>query len=142
VLAFVNVLTVLALAEWVFGVPFRGSYTLFLAESLIFIFAALALGVFISTKASDQQTAMMVSLAGLLLPTVLLSGFIFPISSMPVPLQVISNIIPARWYLVIVRSIMLKDSGLLFIWKETLILTVMTLSFIALSVKSFKVRLQ
>lgn len=142
VLAFVNVLTILALAKWVFGVPFRGSYTLFLVESLIFIFTALALGVLISTKANDQQTAMMVALAGLLLPTVLLSGFIFPISSMPVPLQLISNIIPARWYLVIVRSIMLKDSGLLFLWKETLILVVMTVGFIALSVKSFKVRLQ
>ena len=142
VLAFVNVLTVLALARWVFGVPFRGSYSLFMAESLLFIFTALALGVLISTKANDQQTAMMVSLAGLLLPTVLLSGFIFPISSMPVPLQVISNVIPARWFLVIVRSIMLKDSGLLFLWKETLILVVMTLGFIAISVKSFKVRLQ
>lgn len=142
VLAFVNVLTVLALAEWVFEVPFRGSYMLFLLESLLFIFTALALGVFISTKSNDQQTAMMVSLAGLLLPTVLLSGFIFPISSMPAVLQWISNIIPARWFLVIVRSIMLKDSGLLFLWKETLILVVMTLGFIALSVKSFKVRLQ
>ena len=141
-LAFINVLTILALASWVFQVPFRGSYTLFLAESLLFIFAALALGVLISAKADDQQTAMMVSLAGLLLPTVLLSGFIFPISSMPVPLQVISNVIPARWFLVIVRSIMLKDSGLLFIWKETLILIVMTLGFIAMSVRSFKERLQ
>jgi ABC-2 type transport system permease protein len=132
----------LALAEWVFGVPFRGSYGLFLTESLLFIFTALALGVFISTKANDQQTAMMVALAGLLLPTVLLSGFIFPISSMPWPLQWISNLIPARWFLVIVRSIMLKDSSLLMLWKETLILLVMTLAFIGLSVKSFKVRLQ
>lgn len=142
VLAFVNVLTVLALARWVFGVPFRGSYGLFMAESLLFIFTALALGVFISTKANDQQTAMMVALAGLLLPTVLLSGFIFPISSMPLPLQWFSNIIPARWFLVIVRSIMLKDSSLILLWKETLILLVMTLGFITLSVKSFKVRLQ
>lgn len=142
VLAFVNVLTVLALAKWVFGVPFRGSYGLFLTESLLFIFTALALGVFISTKANDQQTAMMVALAGLLLPTVLLSGFIFPISSMPWPLQLLSNLIPARWFLVIVRSIMLKDSSLLLLWKETLILLVMTLGFIALSVKNFKVRLQ
>lgn len=142
VLAFVNVLTILALARWVFQVPFRGSYGLFLAESLLFIFTALALGVLISAKANDQQTAMMVALAGLLLPTVLLSGFIFPISSMPVPLQVLSNLIPARWFLVIVRSIMLKDSGLLFIWKETMILVVMTLGFIVLSIKSFKVRLQ
>lgn len=142
VLAFVNVLTVLALARWVFAVPFRGSYSLFLAESLLFIFTALALGVFISTRADDQQTAMMASLAGLLLPTVLLSGFIFPISSMPLILQWISNLIPARWFLVIVRSIMLKDSSLLLIWKETLILVVMTLGFIALSVKNFKVRLE
>lgn len=142
VLAFINVLTVLILAEWVFGVPFRGSYTLFLAESVLFIFTALALGVFISTKANDQQTAMMASLAGLLLPTVLLSGFIFPISSMPEILQWFSTLIPARWFLVIVRSIMLKDSGLLLIWKETLILGVMTLGFIALSVKNFKVRLE
>ncbi len=142
VLAFVNVLTILALARWVFGVPFRGSYGLFLAESLLFIFTALALGVFISARSDDQQTAMMVSLAGLLLPTVLLSGFIFPISSMPVFLQAISNIIPARWFLVIVRSIMLKDVGLLMIWKETAILGGMTVLFIVLSIKSFNERLQ
>lgn len=141
-LSFVNVLTILALAQWAFGVPFQGSYSLFLLESILFIFMALALGVLISTKANDQQTAMMVSLAGLLLPTVLLSGFIFPISSMPLVLQWISNLIPARWFLVIIRSIMLKDSGLLFIWKETLILLFMTLGFIALSIRSFKVRLE
>ncbi|WP_246043120.1 ABC transporter permease [Fodinibius saliphilus] len=142
VLAFVNVLTVLALARWVFGVPFRGSYGLFLAESLLFIFTALALGVFISARANDQQTAMMVSLAGLLLPTVLLSGFIFPISSMPVPLQLLSNLIPARWFLVIVRSIMLKDSSLLFVWKETLILGMMTAGFVLMGIRSFKERLE
>ncbi|GAA5522990.1 ABC transporter permease [Aliifodinibius salicampi] len=142
VLSFINVLTVLLMAQWVFDVPFRGSYSLFLIESLLFIFTALALGVLISTKANDQQTAMMVSLAGLLLPTVLLSGFIFPIASMPQVLQWISNLIPARWFLVIVRSIMLKDSSLLFLWKETLVLLVMTLGFITLSVRSFKVRLE
>lgn len=142
VLSFINVLTILALARWVFKVPFRGSLGLFLVESILFIFLALALGVFISAKANDQQTAMMVSLAGLLLPTVMLSGFIFPISSMPQALQIFSAIIPARWFLVIVRSIMLKDSGLLFLWKETLVLLGMTLAFITLSVKSFKIRLE
>jgi ABC-2 type transport system permease protein len=85
---------------------------------------------------------MMVALAGLLLPTVMLSGFIFPISSMPQLLQWFSAIIPARWFLVIVRSIMLKDSGLFFIWKETLILFLMTVGFITLGVKAFKVRLE
>ncbi len=141
-LSFINVVTILLLADWVFGVPFRGSYVFFLIESCLFIFCALALGVFISTKANNQQTAMMVSLAGLLLPTVLLSGFIFPISSMPVILQVISNVIPARWFLVIVRSIMLKGAGLIHVWQETLILAGMTLFFIGLSIRNFKVRLE
>ncbi len=85
---------------------------------------------------------MMVSLAGLLLPTVLLSGFIFPVASMPLPLQWISHIIPAKWFLIIVRDIMLKGSDLMLVWKETLVLLVMTLGFIGLSLKKFKVRLQ
>jgi len=142
VLAFADVLVILLLARTVFDVPVRGSYLFLLAEAGLFIFVALALGVLISTRANNQQTAMMVSLAGLLLPTVLLSGFIFPISSMPWILQAISNIIPARWFLVIVRSIMLKDAGLLFLWKETLILAGMMLLFVGLSVKNFKVRLE
>lgn len=136
------VVAILLLAQLVFQVPFRGSYLVFLFESLLYIFTALALGVFISARSNDQQTAMMVSLAGLLLPTVLLSGFIFPVSSMPLPLRIFSNIIPARWFLVIVRSIMLKGSGLAFLWKETLVLLVMTGGLILLSVRSFKVRLE
>jgi len=72
----------------------------------------------------------------------LLSGFIFPISSMPLPLQVISNIIPAKWFLIIIKSIMLKGVGLAYIWKETLVLAGMTLAFIGISIKKFKIRLQ
>lgn len=142
VLSVVNVITILVLARFVFRVPFHGTYFLFFVEATLFILTALALGVFISSAANNQQTAMMVSLAGLLLPTVLLSGFIFPISSMPLPLQWISHIIPAKWFLIIVRGIMLKGSEFLFIWKETLILGGMTLFFMALSMKKFKVRLQ
>jgi ABC-2 type transport system permease protein len=142
VLSIVNVITILVLAKFVFQVPFQGSYILFFTEAILFILTALALGVFISTAANNQQTAMMVSLAGLLLPTVLLSGFIFPVSSMPIPLQWISHVIPAKWFLIIVRGIMLKGSEFIFIWKETLILTGITLFFIILSLKKFKVRLQ
>ncbi|MDR9418563.1 ABC transporter permease [Gracilimonas sp.] len=142
VLSVVNVITILLLARFIFNVPFQGSHLLFFIESGIFILAALALGVFISSAANNQQTAMMVSLAGLLLPTVLLSGFIFPISSMPVPLQWISHLIPAKWFLIIVRGIMLKGSEFLLIWKETLIMGGMTVFFITLSLKKFKVRLQ
>ena len=142
VLAFADVLVILLLAQTVFGVPVRGSYLLLLTESLLFIFVALALGIFISTQANNQQTAMMVSLAGLLLPTVILSGFVFPISSMPVPLQILSNIIPARWFLEIVRSIMLKEANIFLLWKETVVLIGMMLLFIGISVRNFDIRLE
>ncbi|MEX1122006.1 MAG: ABC transporter permease [Balneolales bacterium] len=142
VLSVVNVISILILADLVFGVPFEGSYILFFLQAMLFIVTALSLGVFISTVANNQQTAMMISLAGLLLPTVLLSGFIFPVASMPEVLQWISHVIPAKWFLIIVRDIMLKGSGLAFLWEETLILMGITLFFIGLSLKKFNVRLQ
>jgi ABC-2 type transport system permease protein len=85
---------------------------------------------------------MFVALGGLLLPTILLSGFIFPVENMAKPLQVISNVVPARWFLEIVRGILLKGNGLAELWEETLILAVMTAGFIALSLKNFKIRLE
>ena len=104
--------------------------------------SALDFGILISTISETQQTAMMISLMGLMLPVILLSGFIFPITSMPLPLQIISNIIPAKWFIIIVKGIMLKGVGLSFIWKETLILAGMTLFFIVLSTKKYKIRLE
>lgn len=85
---------------------------------------------------------MMISLMGLMLPVIILSGFIFPISSMPLALQIISNIIPAKWFIIILKAIMLKGVGLSFIWKETLILVAMTIFFMALSIKKYKIRLE
>jgi len=111
-------------------------------ESVLFIITALALGILISTISATQQTAMMISLMGLMLPVILLSGFIFPITSMPLPLQVISHIIPAKWFIIIIKAIMLKGVGLQYIWKETLILLGMAVFFIALSVKKYKIRLE
>lgn len=141
-LAFVNVVTILVAAKLVFDVPIRGSLGLLLAESMLFTVAALALGVFISTRVRTQQAAMMIALAGMLLPTVILSGFIFPISSMPWPLRWLSHIVPAKWFLLIIRGIMLKGIGLGILWQETLILTGMTLLFVGASVKNLNVRLE
>jgi ABC-2 type transport system permease protein len=141
-LAFINLITILALAFFVFGVPCRGSVVLLLLESLLFIGTALSLGIFISTITASQQAAMMISLAGLLLPTILLSGFIFPVASMPLPLQVISNIIPAKWYLIIVRAIMLKGASFSYVWKETMVLVVMTAILVTASIIKFSERLQ
>ena len=84
---------------------------------------------------------MFISLTGMLLPTVMLSGFMFPIENMPLPLQIMSNIIPAKWYYIIVKSVMIKGLGFAFIWKETLILAGMTIFLLAMSVKKFKIRL-
>ena len=87
---------------FIFDMPMNGNLVLLLAESLLFIVSALSLGIFISTKADSQQTAMMVSLFALMLPTILLSGFIFPISSMPVPLQWLSAIMPPTYFIIII----------------------------------------
>ncbi|MBL7994727.1 ABC transporter permease [bacterium] len=141
-LSFVNTATVLLLARLVFGVPFNGSYGLFFFEALLFVITALSLGIMISTISKTQQTAMMIALAGLMLPVIILSGFIFPVSSMPWPLQVFSNIVPAKWFLIIVKGIMLKGIGIEYLWKETMILAGMSLIFVSVSIKKFKIRLQ
>ncbi len=141
ILSFANALMILFVAWLVFAMPVRGSMLLLLAESILFIIMSLSLGIFISTVSRTQQVAMMLSMFALMLPTILLSGFIFPIENMPTVLQLISNIMPSRWFIVIVKGIMVKGVGIGYLWKETLILVGMTLFFIALSVKKFKIRL-
>jgi ABC-2 type transport system permease protein len=141
-LGFLNVLTVLLVAWLVFGVPFRGSVPLLLAESLLFIVTSLALGVLIAALTGSQRAAMIGSLMGLMLPTLLLSEMIFPIASMPAPLQLLTNIVPARWFILISRGIMLKGVGLAHLWQETLILTGMTLVLLVAAVRAFRVRLE
>lgn len=141
-LSIINATIIVLLSIFIFKMPIQGSFFMLGAESILFITTSLSLGILISTISTTQQTAMMISLMGLMLPTILLSGFIFPISSMPMPLQIISNIIPAKWFLIILKEIMLKGVGFIFIWKETLILFGMTLFFMILSVKKYKIRLE
>ncbi|MEP4534566.1 MAG: ABC transporter permease [Cyclobacteriaceae bacterium] len=142
ILSFLDALIILALGKFVFEVPIAGSLALLLGVTLLFIMLALSLGILISTVAQTQQTALLLSLMALMLPTIMLSGFIFPVESMPIPLQIISNIVPARWFIVAVKDIMLKGSGLFIIWKEVLILCGFTLVFIAASIRKFKVRIE
>src|SRR6185503_1745323 len=108
-------------ARLVFKVPLRGSLALLLVEGVLFILVSLSLGMLISARTNSQRVAMMGALIGTMLPTMLLSGFIFPVESMPLPLRIISNVVPARWFVFIVRSIMLKGTGLDYLWKETII---------------------
>lgn len=141
-LSIINAIVIVSMGYFIFGMPINGSVLLLAFESILFIITALSLGILISTISNTQQTAMMISLMGLMLPVIILSGFIFPIASMPLPMQVISNIIPAKWFIIIVKSIMLKGVGLEYIFKETLILVGMTLLFIGLSIKNYKTRLE
>lgn len=141
VLGFLNVASVLLAAWLVFGVPFEGSVILLLLESLLFIVASLGLGVLLAAVTSSQRTAMIGSLMGLMLPTLLLSGMLFPLASMPLPLQVIANAVPGKWFLLISRGIMLKGVGLEYLWQETLILAGMTVFVLGVAARAFNVRL-
>jgi ABC-2 type transport system permease protein len=140
-LGFLNVATVLLAAGFVFGVPFRGSLVLLLAESLLYIVTSLALGVLVAAATSSQRTAMIGALMGLMLPTLLLSGMIFPLTSMPNWLQLIANGVPGKWFLIIARGIMLKGVGIAHLWQETLVLGGMTLAFLVAAIRAFDVRL-
>ena len=122
ILSLINVTTILLLSVFVLEVPVNGSVLLLFAESTLFIITCLTLGIFISVKTNSQQVAMLISLMGMLLPTILFSGFMFPIENMPKALQIFSNVVPAKWFYIIVKSIMIKGVGFSGIWKETLIL--------------------
>lgn len=141
-LSIINATIIVLLGYFVFKMPIVGSLFLLAFESILFIITALSLGILISTVTDSQQTAMMISLFGLMLPVIILSGFIFPISSMPLPMQIISNIIPAKWFIIIVKAVMLKGASVSVIWKETLILIGMTAAYILLSIKKYKIRLE
>jgi len=139
-LAFANVLTALLAAWLIFHVPFRGNVALLLAESILYSMVSLAIGVLVAANTASQRVAMLIALLATMLPSTLLSGMIFPIASMPRVLQVLSNIVPARWFIVVARGIMLKGIGLEYLWRESLVLVLMTMFFMALAVKSFKPR--
>jgi ABC-2 type transport system permease protein len=141
-IALVNTVVILLLGTFVFGMPVRGSLVLLLAECFLFVLTALALGILISTRTDSQQIALLLSLMVLMLPTILLSGFIFPIESMPEILQYLSHIIPAKWFIIILKNIMLKGTGMAMIWQESLVLFGMLFFFLAVSIRNFKIRLE
>jgi ABC-2 type transport system permease protein len=141
-LSFINVIFILLLSYFVFDLPVKGSLILLLTESMLYILMSLSFGILISTVSKTIQQAIFISFLGLMLPTILLSGFIFPIENMPKAYDWVSSVLPPRYFIVIIKNIMIKGTGFLYVWKETLILSLMTVVFIGLSVRNFKVRLQ
>jgi ABC-2 type transport system permease protein len=140
-LSLINLTVILILSVTIMNMPMNGSIALLYFESSLLILTALSLGLLISNNTDSQQTAMLISLMAMLLPTMIFTGFMFPIENMPKPLQIISDIIPSRWYYIIVKSIMIKGLGLRAIWKETLILFGMATVLLTISFKTFKTRL-
>ena len=140
-LAMANVVTVLLAARLVFDVPFRGSVPLLLAASVLFALVGLSVGVLIATVTSSQLAAMLAALGGTMLPNTMLSGLIFPIASMPAPLQWLSHVIPARWFIDVVRGIMLKGAGVEVLWPQLLVLGVMLALLLGTAIRRMPVRL-
>jgi ABC-2 type transport system permease protein len=141
-IGFISVVAVIVEALLVFHVPLRGSVPLLLLEGALYILVSLSLGILISARTSSQRVAMMFALLGTMLPNILLSGFIFPIESMPAALRAISYAVPGRWFVTIARGIMLKGIGLEYVWRETLFLAAMASVLLAASVRSFNERLE
>ncbi|NMB83453.1 MAG: ABC transporter permease [Ignavibacteria bacterium] len=141
VLSIVNVITILLLSTTLLDMPINGSLVLLFSVTILYILCALSLGLFISTVANSQLAAMLISLVGLMLPVVMLSGYAFPIANMPDLLQWLANLSPAKWFIIIIKNIMIKGIGIEGIWKETLVLIAMTLIFMLISIKRFKIRL-
>ena len=142
VLSCINLATILLLSVFVLGVPVAGSLAALWLVSLIYIIANLSLGLLISTMAQQQVIALMFSGLLLMMPTMLLSGMVFPIESMPWPLRGISCILPARWYVAAVRKLMIQRLPMIYAWKEIVILASMAVVLIGTSLKKLNNRLE
>lgn len=141
-LSLINLTVILLLSYFALDLPIKGNLLLLYAVSTLFIITCLSLGLLVSTAADTQQGAMTLSLVGMFLPTLMLSGYIFPIENMPWILRMLSNIVPAKWFYIIIKDLMLKGLSFSYIWKETVILMGMTTVFLVLSLRNFKIRLQ
>lgn len=141
IIALLDVLLVVAVGSLWFHVPFKGSLVLLFASSFIFLLGAMGIGLAVSVNARSSQEAIMIALLATMLPTFLLSGFVFPIENMPWLLQAISYLIPARYFLVVLRGIFLKGIGLKYLWWDLLLLAVFTVAIIFVSAKRFKKRI-
>jgi ABC-2 type transport system permease protein len=140
-LALLDGILILTFGVLHFGVPFAGSILLLLLFGIIYVIAALSLGILISTLVQTQQLAMMSAQLITVLPSVMLSGFIFEIQNMPRLLQYVTYIVPARYFLLIIRGVMLKGSEIDVLWVEAVFLILMTIVLLGIAAKAFKLKI-
>ena len=141
-LSCVNLVVILVLARYVLGVPMSGSMVGLVGLSLLYLVLSLALGLFISTMANTQVTAMLISGMVLMLPIIMLSGMLFPVENMPGILQALSCIVPARWYIDAVRKLMIGGMPFAEVWQQACILFVMTAVLVGVALKKFNDKLE
>ncbi|MEP6746712.1 MAG: ABC transporter permease [Bacteroidota bacterium] len=142
VLSLINFTVIVLLSVFLLDIEIKGSVVLLFFESTLFIITCLSFGLLISTTTSSQQTALLICMMGMMIPTMVFTGFMFPLENMPIPFRVLSNIIPSRWYYFIIKAVMLKGLGFKYVWKETLVLVGMTILLLTIALKKFKIRLQ
>lgn len=142
ILSIVNLTTILLLSVYLLGVPISGSLFWLVVISLIFILVSLSIGLFVSTLVDSQVAAMLISGMVFMLPTMILSGMVFPVENMPGILRAVSSIIPAKWYIMAVRKLMIQGLTVDFVLLEFCVLIGMALFFTVVSLKKFKNRLE
>jgi len=142
VISGIIMLLIILLSIFMLGVPMAGSYVTFCLISLIFVIAMLAMGLLISTLVDNQVIALLISGMGLMMPTALLSGMIFPIDNMPWLLRAISIFLPARWFIAAIRKVMIEGLEFVYIYKEFIMLCLMTLVLLIISWRKFKIRME
>ena len=140
ILAFFNTLEVIAIGSWWFKVPVRSDLSLILAVSGLFLLSSLGIGLLASTIANTQQEAML-TVWMTLLPAIFLSGFFFPLEAMPWFLRLVSYLFPLRYYLVIIRSLLLKGPSLAPIWDEIIAMTIFGVAIMGIAASRFRKRL-
>lgn len=141
-LSLANFTLILLLSVFMLHINIKGNLLLLFMETALFILTCLSFGLLISNTTNAQQTALLISMMGMMLPTIIFTGFLFPLENMPWIFQLISNIVPSKWYFSIIKSVMLKGLGIQYVWKETLVLTGMTVILLSVALRNFKIRLQ
>lgn len=140
-LSFVSVLLIIGAMYVIFGIAVQGSIALLFFTSFLYILSTLGFGMFVSTISKTQQQAMMISIFGIMMPMVFLSGFAFPLENMPAIIQSISYVVPLRYYITILRGIILKGTGMAELWMESAALLVLGSSVLLFSAMRFSKRL-
>ncbi len=142
VLSLINLATILLLARYLLDVPLSGSMVTLISVSVLYLVLALSLGLFVSTIAEKQIVALLISAMVMMLPIMMLSGMLFPIENLPPVLKQLTVIVPARWYIEAMKKLMIEGLGFAAVWRETLILTVMTVAVLGISLKKFNDKLE